>query len=220
MILPVWHNISGPEVRAYSPTLADKLGVSSSKGLDHVTDQLLKAIGGSSSVGGMPAASTTLQSTRSPRQLADYALELHRRGVTQLLAGKTPVAVQAGRTLVMHVAPFGAIGEQSTGAFDEICRNPEKFPPIGSFGRDYQISYDGLVVGSNAEGLSKPQRAYVSVSRAGVIEAVETSLARGRDHCFFVFPEIEALIVKHAHRYPTDRPPYRVEFAPVLRRSS
>jgi TIR domain len=206
VILPVWHNIGEPEVRAYSPTLADKLGVPSSKGLDHVTDQLLRAIGHT------PNHSFTQPTTAQsspPKlgnatniwQLADHASDLHRRAVTQLLAGAAPAAVLEGRTLVMHVVPFCAIGNKPTSAFDEICRTPEKFPPMGSSGRDYQISYDGLVVGSNADGLSKRQRAYVSVSRAGVIEAVETSLARGRDHNFLVFPEIEALIVNHAYRY-------------------
>ncbi len=207
VILPVWHNINEPEVRAYSPTLADKLGVSSSKGLDHVTDQLLKAIGHSSDHTTTPPA-TAQSSPPKPginatnlQQLADYASDLHRQAIAQLLAGDAPAALLDGRTLVMHVVPFAAIGDKPTSAFDQICRTPEKFPPIGSYGRDYQISYGGLVIGSNVDGLSKPQRAYVSVSRSGVIEAAETSLARGRDHDFLVFPEIEALIVRHACRY-------------------
>lgn len=44
VILPVWHNIGATDIRAYSPTLADRLAVSSSSGLDHVTDQLPRAI--------------------------------------------------------------------------------------------------------------------------------------------------------------------------------
>jgi hypothetical protein len=45
VILPVWHNIRADEIRGYSPTLADRVAVSSSKGIDDVTKQLMKAIG-------------------------------------------------------------------------------------------------------------------------------------------------------------------------------
>jgi hypothetical protein len=45
IILPVWHNVGAEQIRAYSPTLADRLATSSTKGLEHVTGELLKAIG-------------------------------------------------------------------------------------------------------------------------------------------------------------------------------
>src|SRR5207244_2625660 len=34
VILPVWHNVTADVVRSYSPTLADRLAVSSAKGLE------------------------------------------------------------------------------------------------------------------------------------------------------------------------------------------
>jgi phage baseplate assembly protein W len=204
VILPVWHNIQEPQIRAYSPTLADKLAVSSSKGLDHVTDQLLKAISKPSFSGHIttspaaahPSSSTVQDNKTNIRQLSDYTSDLHNRRVTELLAGKGPIAILDGGALVMHVVPFGAVGDKPTDAFEEISRNPHKFPPIGSHGRDFRISYDGLLVGSNDKGLSEPQRAYTKVFRTGAIEAVETSLARGRDHNFLILPQIEATIIK------------------------
>lgn len=45
VILPVWHNITADEIRAYSPMLADRLAAVSSKGLDHVIEDLTRAIG-------------------------------------------------------------------------------------------------------------------------------------------------------------------------------
>jgi hypothetical protein len=45
VILPVWHNIGADGVRSYSPTLADRVAVSSSKGFEEVTKQLMQAIG-------------------------------------------------------------------------------------------------------------------------------------------------------------------------------
>lgn len=42
-ILPVWHNVTRKQVAAFSLTLADKLGVSTSKGLDHVVSEIMRA---------------------------------------------------------------------------------------------------------------------------------------------------------------------------------
>ncbi len=44
VILPVWHEIDENHVRSHSPLLADRLAVSSDKGLEHVVDQLMQAI--------------------------------------------------------------------------------------------------------------------------------------------------------------------------------
>jgi hypothetical protein len=45
VILPVWHNVNADDVRKYSVTLADKVGVPTTKGLDFVVKELLKTIG-------------------------------------------------------------------------------------------------------------------------------------------------------------------------------
>lgn len=44
VILPVWHGVSASEVRAYSPSLADKLSVSSSAGLLEVARRVSAAV--------------------------------------------------------------------------------------------------------------------------------------------------------------------------------
>jgi hypothetical protein len=44
VILPVWHGVSFEEVRQYSPMLADRLAVTTEKGVDHVVEQLLGAM--------------------------------------------------------------------------------------------------------------------------------------------------------------------------------
>ncbi len=46
VILPVWHNIDAEEVRKFSPTLADRVAVKSSVGLENVVKELLDAISG------------------------------------------------------------------------------------------------------------------------------------------------------------------------------
>ena len=44
VILPVWHNVIWEDVRRFSPTLADKLAVSTAKGLDAVVEEILQVI--------------------------------------------------------------------------------------------------------------------------------------------------------------------------------
>jgi hypothetical protein len=44
VILPVWHGISADDIRAHSPTLADRVATSSQKGLQRVIDELVGAI--------------------------------------------------------------------------------------------------------------------------------------------------------------------------------
>jgi hypothetical protein len=44
VILPIWHNILYEDIIKYSPTLADKLAVSTSKGLDYVVREIVKVI--------------------------------------------------------------------------------------------------------------------------------------------------------------------------------
>jgi formylglycine-generating enzyme required for sulfatase activity len=43
-ILPVWHNVTWEDVNRFSPTLADKLAVSTAKGLDAVIEEILRVL--------------------------------------------------------------------------------------------------------------------------------------------------------------------------------
>ncbi|UCH96556.1 MAG: toll/interleukin-1 receptor domain-containing protein [Candidatus Aminicenantes bacterium] len=44
VILPIWHNVSRDEVLKFSPTLADRLAVSTSRGIRHVAKQIISAV--------------------------------------------------------------------------------------------------------------------------------------------------------------------------------
>jgi hypothetical protein len=61
-ILPVWHNVTRKQVAAFSLTLADKLGVSTSKGLDHVATEIMRAFGRE-----IPKTSSRPKKAASPR---------------------------------------------------------------------------------------------------------------------------------------------------------
>jgi len=44
VILPIWHNVTADQVREYSLTLADRVAVSSDRGLEHVVEELLRVV--------------------------------------------------------------------------------------------------------------------------------------------------------------------------------
>jgi hypothetical protein len=214
VILPVWHNIDAAEIRAYSPTLADRLATSSAKGLEEVTRELLEAIHkgddqrpaswSQPSIAGprynaRPQISTAILDLGS---LDRYASEFHRRRTEQILGGKAPVALLDGGALVMHLVPFGSVDGRAADGLEEICRNPNAFPPmLDNYSRDSRITYDGFLTGSHADGLTKPQRAYVHVFRSGIVEAIVSSLAKGSDHNFVELPHVQAIIIKYARHY-------------------
>jgi hypothetical protein len=128
--------------------------------------------------------------------------KFHHERVERIATGTAPVDLLDGGILAMHVVPFDAVGERQAPSFDEIARHPDEFPPImDNAARNSKIDYDGLLTASNAEGLSKPQRAYTHVFRSGAVEAVATSLARGIGHDFLVLPNIQATIIKYTYIY-------------------
>jgi hypothetical protein len=128
--------------------------------------------------------------------------KFHEDQIAKIASATPPTPFLDGGALVMHVVPFSAIDAQHTQLSAAIFRNPDKFPPIGADrARDSRIDYDGLLIGSNAEGLAKPQRAYVHVFRSGAIETVASSLARGRDGNFLVLPQLQAMIIQYARLY-------------------
>ncbi len=43
-ILPVWHKVTRAQVTSFSPPLADKLGVPTTKGIDHVVNAILRVV--------------------------------------------------------------------------------------------------------------------------------------------------------------------------------
>lgn len=136
------------------------------------------------------------------RSIITSIRKYHEEQVAKIVSQTPPVALVGGATLAMHVVPFSAIDSGQARASGEIFRNPDKFPPIGDdHGRDSKIDYDGLLVGSNRDGLGKLQRAYVHVFRSGTVESVVSSLARGRQTNFIDLPKIQAMIVQYARFY-------------------
>lgn len=90
---------------------------------------------------------------------------------------------------------------QTTERFQSIATQPRGFLPIGSTTlQDFQVTADGLLLGSNAEGLAKPQRAYTFAFRSGAVECVASSIKRGREGDFLVLPMLQTLITDQTLR--------------------
>jgi hypothetical protein len=142
---------------------------------------------------------------RSPtewRSIPSDIRRFHQDQVAKIAAGNLPIPVLEGALLVMHVVPFSAVDAKEPRSSGELFKRPERFPPFGTdHPRDSKINHDGLLTGSNNEGLIKPQRAYVHVSRSGIVESVVSSLGSGKDGTFLELPSIQASIIGYARFY-------------------
>lgn len=121
--------------------------------------------------------------------------QFHDERVAKITSGEAAVELLGNGALIVHLLPFGALDSRQAALFDAISRNPNMFIPMGGSVRDHKINYEGLLTGSHNDGLSKPQRAYVMVFRSAAVEAVASSLYRGRDERFLILPDIQRMIL-------------------------
>jgi hypothetical protein len=120
----------------------------------------------------------------------------------RLVSPAPPVAVLGGAMVIMHLVPLQTFDAAQPEAFGKICASPQLLPPLfDARPRDWKVSSNGFLLGSNAEGLRPPQRAYVHVFRSGVIEAVSSNLARGHSRNTLQLPQIQCLIIHYGRIY-------------------
>jgi hypothetical protein len=129
--------------------------------------------------------------------------QFHDERVAQITASAAPVGLPDGPRLVMHVVPFSATDGRPAGSLDAICNSPGRFPPIADDRpRDWRVGYDGLLTGSNGDGLRAPQRAYVLVAQSGSVEAVAAGrLLTVGGGVAIEFPKLRSMISTYAARY-------------------
>jgi hypothetical protein len=102
----------------------------------------------------------------------------------------------------MHVYPLLAIDGSLSDNFDQLAGKPDLFPPMADRRpRDQRVDFDGLLTGSNDEGLRKDQRAYVRLFRTGIVESVVSSVDKGRADDLLSLPHIQAMIIKYTFLY-------------------
>jgi hypothetical protein len=130
--------------------------------------------------------------------------EFHEQRTRKLTTSTPQIPVLDGGALLMHVLPLQMFDTPQPEAFAKIGASPMRFPPIvDTRPRHWKINFDGLFTGSNNDGLGKPQRAYVYIFRSGAVEAVVSSLARGRGGNALQLPKIQCMIIHYARVYAT-----------------
>jgi hypothetical protein len=148
-----------------------------------------------------PPTAPPSQAAERPSIIA-RARGFHRSRVAQITTQAEPVALLGFGALVLHLVPFRAPDDQPAAAFGEISRNPDRFAPIATdYVRDWRIDHNGLLIGSNAKGLTEPQRAYVKIFRSGIVESVASSLGRGQQRDFIILPQIQDMIIRYTYFY-------------------
>jgi hypothetical protein len=158
--------------------------------------------------GGITAHAVYVQPAAGRDEAADRRAALarvadfHRTCARKLISPAAPIPVLDGGMLIMHIVPLRTFDAAQPDAFAKICASYQRFPPfVDTRPRDRRINFDGLLTGSNADGLRQPQRAYVYVFRSGAVEAVASSLARGRAGNALQLPNIQCMIIHYARVY-------------------
>lgn len=145
--------------------------------------------------------------------LAERIRAFREERVARIAAGQTPVDLLDRCLLVLHVVPFSAFGFGAPAvSLDQVETQAHRFAPIGGRTTDYRANFDGMLTGSNADGLSAPQRAYLQLFRTGTIEAVVGAPSQTFKSVEALrHMDIDALIVRHARAYISALQPFGVE---------
>src|SRR5215472_9096998 len=142
--------------------------------------------------------------------LAERVRAFRTERIARIAAHETPVSLLDGGSLVLHVVPYAAFDFGNSLSLDKVAEQPHLFVPLGSTSvQDYEITFEGLITASNADGLSEPQRAYVHVFRSGAVEAVASSLSRGEER--LILPHIEDTVVNYSRSYAVSLQRFGVE---------
>lgn len=149
VILPVWHEVSRADVERYSPTLADKLGVSTERGMAHVVEEVVRVLAIE------PAASTGAGRVAAAPPRPEPAPSPRRR--------KTLIAVASGAVVALAAAV--QFGRRATALPDLtgrwVIRTTERTP------KTYlNLEVSGAVVSGTTETLGWDQpKAMISDGR-------------------------------------------------------
>lgn len=134
--------------------------------------------------------------------VADRIRNFRADRTSRILTGDAPVKLLDAPILVLHVVPLSAFAAGGSFPFERAARMANDFPTIlDSTARNAFVTFDGLLVTSNAKPPPQSQRAYTQVTRNGAVEAVASSLARGRDHNFLLLSQLEGIVIRYAGLY-------------------
>lgn len=91
-----------------------------------------------------------------------------------IVADQTPVPMELGARMVLHLIPIASAESPKTYALGEAVQLPHSVTPIGGQVGDRRYNLDGFLVAAGEEG--RPNRAYTQIFRNGIIEAVDCGI--------------------------------------------
>ncbi len=177
-ILPVWHRVTRPEVERFSPILADKLGVSTDRGLDVVVREILNVIrpkedthGDENEKKDHASVATHEVQERQPTKLLAEAEKHLEDGRYQEALEKTTKIVQRdprnAEALAIRASALGGLGryreavEVATTALTYSALNTRALVArafsYGSLGKQADAIRDAMTVLQNTNTLRTPR---------------------------------------------------------------
>lgn len=135
--------------------------------------------------------------------IADRMRNFQADRIAKIVVNDGPVPLMDGGALLLHVLPLSAFS--ASPAFPITKANSGDFPTIGDkIPLRTEMTFDGLLMTSNAQEPPTPQRAYVMVSRTGTVEAVHSSIARKDGHtdrAYLILQWLEVRIIRSTRTY-------------------
>ncbi|MCJ7654562.1 MAG: ATP-binding protein [Dehalococcoidia bacterium] len=104
--------------------------------------------------------------------------------ISNIVANETPVSLPDTAKIVLHLIPITAFSPAQSYEINKIASPPEKMTPLRSHGWNHRYNIDGFLTYS-LHGNNQVY-SYVQLFRNGIIEAVEASMLRPREHGLYI----------------------------------
>ncbi|MBD1932716.1 MULTISPECIES: AlbA family DNA-binding domain-containing protein [Cyanophyceae] len=134
------------------------------------------------------------------QSLTDRIRHFRQERLSNIVAQETPVLMNAGAKLVLHIIPIGAFDPASS--FDVASlynKYFELFEPLTSNGWQQRHNFDGHLTFSTSDATFA--YSYLQTFRNGIIEAVDTATVTVYEGRGIIFKEYEQEILKAISRF-------------------
>jgi hypothetical protein len=116
--------------------------------------------------------------------------------VAKIVAGDTPVPLEAGGKIVFHMLPLAAFTGRFQVDIDRLWKDHSSLVGVLRGGGTPLFNVDGLLLASH----KRPASRYAQVFRHGCIEVVGDWSAEANTHTFLPSPAFERAIIEHIYR--------------------
>jgi hypothetical protein len=117
--------------------------------------------------------------------------------LAKITAGETPIPMDDGPRIVLHVVPFGAFDFRHQFDLTKMPEYSESFVPIGAnFRSNFRFNFDGVIAFERSGNQQDTASTYLQLFRNGIIEASTTTLFTYKNDipCIISIPFEEDLV--------------------------